>query len=89
LTLRLNIIHSAGIGYATSIELARHGAKVYLACRTESKALAAIELMHTEAPDIKAGSLIWLPLDLIDLDSVVKAVETFMSQENKLDILGV
>ena len=80
---------SAGIGYATTLELARHGAKVYLACRSETKALAAIELMHAEGPQILAGNLIWLPLDLIDLDSVVKAAETFMRQEDRLDILGV
>jgi NAD(P)-dependent dehydrogenase (short-subunit alcohol dehydrogenase family) len=80
---------SAGIGYATTIELARHGAKVYLASRSEIKALAAIELMHTEAPEIGAGSLIWLRLDLMDLDSVVKAADTFMQQEDGLDILGM
>jgi NAD(P)-dependent dehydrogenase (short-subunit alcohol dehydrogenase family) len=80
---------SAGIGYATTIELARHGAKVYLACRSEPKALAAIEQMHREGPEIKAGSLIWLPLDLMDLDSVVKAAETFLRQESRLNILGM
>ena len=79
---------SAGIGYATTIELARHGAKVYLASRSESKTLAAIKQMHDESPDIKIGNLIWLPLDLIDLDNVKKAAETFIRQENRLDILG-
>jgi hypothetical protein len=44
--------------------------------------------MHTEAPEIGAGKLIWLPLDLVDLDSVVKATDTFMQQEDRLDILG-
>jgi NAD(P)-dependent dehydrogenase (short-subunit alcohol dehydrogenase family) len=79
---------SAGIGYATTVELARHGAKVYLASRSKAKALAAIELIHTENPGIRAENLIWLPLDLMDLDSVVKAADTFMQQEDKLDILG-
>jgi NAD(P)-dependent dehydrogenase (short-subunit alcohol dehydrogenase family) len=79
---------SAGIGYATSIELAQHGAKVYLACRSEAKAYAAIEQMHAEGSKIRAGKLVWLPLDLMDLDSVVTAAETFMRQEERLDILG-
>jgi NAD(P)-dependent dehydrogenase (short-subunit alcohol dehydrogenase family) len=79
---------SAGIGYAITIELARHGAKVYLASRSEPKALAAIKQMHGEGPDIKVGNLIWLSLDLIDLDNVVKAAETFIHQETRLDILG-
>jgi hypothetical protein len=45
--------------------------------------------MHTEGPEIGAGSLIWLPLDLMDLDGVVKAVDTFMQLEDRLDILGM
>jgi hypothetical protein len=44
--------------------------------------------MHAEAPEIRAGYLVWLSLDLIDLDSVVKAVETYTHQEDRLDILG-
>ena len=44
--------------------------------------------MHTEGPKIQAGNLVWLPLDLMDLDNVVKAGETFAHQEERLDILG-
>ena len=79
---------STGIGYPTALELARHGAKVYLACRNEAKALDAIERMHTECPKIEAGKVVWLSLDLMDLDGVVKAAEIFMNQEDRLDILG-
>ena len=80
--------NSAGIGYATTVELVRHGAKVYLASRSEAKALAAIEQIQADGPKNRAGNLIWLPLDLLDLDSVVKAADTFMRLEDRLDILG-
>ena len=44
--------------------------------------------MHKDYPKLEPGKAVWLPLDLADLDSVVKAAETFMSREAKLDILG-
>jgi NAD(P)-dependent dehydrogenase (short-subunit alcohol dehydrogenase family) len=84
-----HIHDSTGIGYATTVELFRHGATVYLACRNEAKALASIESMHTECPGVQPGKLIWLPLDLMDLESVVKAAETFMHSEERLDILSI
>jgi hypothetical protein len=62
---------------------------VYLAARNETKALAAIGQMHIESPEIKKGNLIWLPLDLADLDSVVRAASIFMKQEDALDLLGM
>lgn len=80
---------STGIGYPATLELARHGAKVYLACRSEARAHTAIEQMHAEGPEIRAGALIWLPLDLMELDGVAKAAEEFMRREDRLDILGV
>jgi enoyl-[acyl-carrier-protein] reductase (NADH) len=82
------ISFSAGLGYENTTELAKHGAKVYLAARSESKAQAAIEKLYSEHPNIKKGNLIFLPLDLADLDSVVNAVESFTSQEQRLDILS-
>lgn len=81
--------HSAGIGYATSCELVRNGCKVYLACRNEAKALTAIESMRSEIRNVKEEQLVWLPLDLMDLESVVQAAKSFMRQENRLDILGL
>lgn len=59
-----------------------------MAARNEAKAHAAIERIYTNNKSIKAGKLIFLPLDLADLDSVVKAAEIFLKQETKLDILG-
>lgn len=80
--------NSAGIGYEVTAELARHGAKVYLASRSERKALTAIEKLYAENSKLQKGNLIWLPLDLADLDAVEKAAQTVIEKEERLDILG-
>lgn len=59
-----------------------------MAARSEAKAHAAIEKMYANNKSVETGRLIFLPLDLADLDSVVKAAEIFLKQETKLDILG-
>ncbi|TFY76492.1 hypothetical protein EWM64_g7520 [Hericium alpestre] len=79
---------NAGIGLQTSEQLAIHGAKVYLACRTESKAKAAIAGIEDRTPSLKGqGRLMWLPLDLSSMRSSKKAAEEFLSKEKRLDIL--
>ena len=80
--------NSSGIGYATTEKLARHGAKVYVAARSEAKAHAAIEKIHANNRNVEAGKLVFLALDLADLDSVAKATEIFLKQEDRLDVLG-
>ena len=80
--------NSSGIGYITAEQLARHGAKVYVAARSEVKAHAAIERIHANNMHVEAGKLLFLPLDLADLDSVSKAAEIYLKQEDRLDILG-
>jgi len=79
---------SSGIGYTTAEQLARHGAKVYVAARSETKAHAAIEKIYSNNKRVEAGRLIFLPLDLADLDNVARAAEIFLKQEERLDILG-
>lgn len=59
-----------------------------MAARSESKATKAIEDLYRDHPHLEKGCIIWLPLDLSDLNSVVKAAETVRKAENKLDILG-
>ncbi|RFU33972.1 hypothetical protein B7463_g2345, partial [Scytalidium lignicola] len=78
---------NAGIGYHTAEELALHGAKVYIGARSERRAHAAIERLHIENPTLVKGAVVYLPLNLSDLDDVVKAVEVFLQQEKRLDIL--
>jgi NAD(P)-dependent dehydrogenase (short-subunit alcohol dehydrogenase family) len=62
---------------------------VYLAARSESRAQEAIEKLYSEIPTLERGKLVWLPLDLADLDSVAKAAETIRENEARLDILSM
>ncbi|KAA1474634.1 NAD-P-binding protein [Dentipellis sp. KUC8613] len=79
---------NAGIGAKTVEQLARHGAKVYLACRSEEKAAAAIADIERTSPALKGQErLVWLPLDLSSVHSAKKAAEEFLSKEDRLDIL--
>ncbi|MFF8968500.1 oxidoreductase [Streptomyces sp. NPDC014995] len=58
---------NSGLGYVTARELARKGAQVVLACRSEARGKAAVERLAGEVP----GADVELrPLDLGDLGSV-------------------
>ncbi|KAJ7432138.1 NAD(P)-binding protein [Mycena galericulata] len=74
---------NTGIGYETVKQLLLKNAKVYLAARSPEKAAAAIKRLESETKK----SAIFLQLDLADLPSVRKAADTFLAQEEKLDIL--
>ncbi|WOX24496.1 oxidoreductase [Streptomyces solicathayae] len=58
---------NSGIGLVTARELARRGARVVLACRSESRGSRAVERLLAEVPDATAE---FRPLDLADLGSV-------------------
>jgi NAD(P)-dependent dehydrogenase (short-subunit alcohol dehydrogenase family) len=73
---------NSGVGYVSARELYRAGAKVYLACRTESKAREAIKQIG-----FGKGSLHFLQLDLADLDSVRRAADEVLAKEKRLDVL--
>ncbi|KAJ6620241.1 hypothetical protein B0H10DRAFT_2175766 [Mycena sp. CBHHK59/15] len=74
---------NTGIGYQTVKQLLLKNAKVYLAARSEEKAAAAIQKLEEETKK----TALFIQLDLADLPSVRKAAETFLAQEQKLDIL--
>ncbi len=58
---------NAGLGYETALKLARHGARVILACRGTDKGAAAAAAIKSEVP----GSAVQVAaLDLASLDSV-------------------
>ncbi|RYB94342.1 SDR family NAD(P)-dependent oxidoreductase [Nocardioides oleivorans] len=59
-----------GLGFHTSLELARHGARVVLAGRTPDKLGAAADAIRAEVP---GASLETLVVDLADLSSVRSA----------------
>jgi NAD(P)-dependent dehydrogenase (short-subunit alcohol dehydrogenase family) len=58
---------NSGLGYVTARELARKGARVVLACRSEARGNEAVGRLLAEVPDAIAE--FW-PLDLGDLGSV-------------------
>jgi len=77
---------SGGIGYEAVAELARHGAKVYMGARNESKATGAIAKLKAEGV-LDKGQVIWLKLDLSTPASAKAAAEEFMKRESRLDVL--
>ena len=74
---------NAGIGYETARVLARRGARVLMACRSQERAEQAIDQILDEAPH---ADLEFLPLDQADLNSIAAAVER-IEQEERLDVL--
>ncbi|WP_049565942.1 oxidoreductase [Streptomyces sp. SBT349] len=57
----------SGLGYVTARELARRGARVVLACRSQRRGQGALERLFGEVPEARAETR---PLDLADLASV-------------------
>ncbi|MGV9452773.1 oxidoreductase [Streptomyces sp. NPDC003635] len=73
---------NSGIGYVTARELARKGATVVLACRSERRGHEAGDRMVTEAPGVEVE---FARLDLADLGSVREFAESFPHE--RLDLL--
>ena len=76
---------NTGIGLYTAKLLAEMGADVIVACRTMEKAKQAIKWMKINST--KEMELIPMELDLSRLASVLKFVDEYQKNYNKLDIL--
>ncbi|KAI5851308.1 hypothetical protein DFP73DRAFT_149391 [Morchella snyderi] len=73
-----------GIGKESILALCRKGAKVYMAARTESKALAAIQDIKSKVPTAKVE---FIEMDLSSFSSIKKGVDNFLSKESKIHVL--
>ncbi|KAF3934687.1 hypothetical protein ABW20_dc0105000 [Dactylellina cionopaga] len=79
---------NVGIGIQTAFFLASRNATVYIAARSEQRALAAIDNLQSRLKAIKVDTKIYYHhLDLSDLKGVKRSAEDFMSKEVMLDIL--
>lgn len=73
---------NTGIGRATAEELARRGAKVVLAGRSETRTLPVVQKIRSSGGDAR-----FLHLDLSSLASVKSAAEAFLSWGEPLHVL--
>lgn len=74
---------SSGIGAATARALAARGAKVLLACRSESRAAPVLEALAAAG----TPALGVVPIDLGDLESVREAADTIAQRLPRFDVL--
>jgi NAD(P)-dependent dehydrogenase (short-subunit alcohol dehydrogenase family) len=85
---------NAGLGFETSFQLARHGALVFVASRDEERGRTSVaelkrrlEKDRPETTEDGKKRLVYLPLDLADLDSVKAFAETVSKRTKSLDFL--
>jgi NAD(P)-dependent dehydrogenase (short-subunit alcohol dehydrogenase family) len=76
----------AGCGQELVKILYQKNATIYVAGRSESKALKSISDIKDRYPSSK-GRLEFLAVDLSDLSSIKKAVQAFEAKETRLDVL--
>ncbi|KAG8921423.1 hypothetical protein FRC02_000243 [Tulasnella sp. 418] len=77
---------NAGIGVETVKHLARKGAKVYMASRSEERAKRAIQRLENEE-GVPAGRIEFFPLDLSTVKGAKQAGDAFLKLAERLDIL--
>jgi NAD(P)-dependent dehydrogenase (short-subunit alcohol dehydrogenase family) len=73
---------NTGIGRVTAQELARMGARVVLACRSEDKTRPVVDAITAAG-----GQAEFLALDLADLTKVRAAAKTLLERHSTIDIL--
>jgi len=75
---------NSGLGFVSSLELARKGAHVIMACRSEKRAKAAMARIQEEVEEAK---LDFIPLDLGDFKSTENAIALVKETYPRLDVL--
>ena len=76
----------SGIGLELCRILYNHNAIVYVAGRSQSKATDAISNIKGASPK-SSGRLEFLSIDLMDSSTIKSSVETFLAQQDRLDVL--
>ena len=75
---------NTGIGKTTALDMARRGARVIMACRSEKRAMPAVKEIIAET---KNEEVIFMQLDLASFNSVNEFSNAFLKAEKRLDIL--
>ncbi|MCW2599887.1 MAG: hypothetical protein JWM02_1716 [Frankiales bacterium] len=75
---------NSGLGFHTSVELARKGARVLMACRNPSRAEEALGRLRSQVPE---ATVELVTLDLASLSSVETAAENVAGRTQTLDLL--
>ena len=75
---------NSGLGYFTSLELARHGARVIMTARDHGKGTQALSRVKAEVPRANVEMQL---LDLGDLDAVRDFAARMLGSGEKLDVL--
>lgn len=73
---------SSGIGYATSLMLARNGFYTYASVRDINKSASLESVANTEKLPLKP-----IQLEVTDDNSVKDAIEKIMSEKGRIDVL--
>ncbi|XP_059621780.1 retinol dehydrogenase 13-like [Phlebotomus argentipes] len=75
---------SSGIGFETALDLAKRGARIYMACRNYEKCeIARLEIVRKS----DNSNIYNRTLDLASFDSIRSFVNTFLDEETRLDVL--
>jgi NAD(P)-dependent dehydrogenase (short-subunit alcohol dehydrogenase family) len=75
---------NSGLGYYTSLELARKGAHVVVAARNKEKGNAAVERIRSEVPE---ADLQFMKLDLANIELVKYFADAFIEEYERIDIM--
>ncbi|WP_196888530.1 oxidoreductase [Aureivirga sp. CE67] len=77
---------NAGLGFQMSLELAKKGANVVIACRSKEKGWNAVERIQKELQNSDA-KLDVIPMDLTDFNSIENFAKEYKAKYDTLDIL--